>query len=69
MAYAIAGGFAASAAILCLKRTTCCDDLAHSVQNRVLRDFKELARDFGKAKNPDIERMLALGELMEICDG
>jgi hypothetical protein len=40
-----------------------------NIDDRELRDFKKLARDFGKAKNADLERMLALKELMEICNG
>lgn len=39
-----------------------------NIDDRELRDFKTLARDFSNVKHPDIERMLALDELMEICD-
>lgn len=34
-----------------------------------LRDFKKLARDFGKTNGTDVENMLALRELLEICNG
>jgi len=40
-----------------------------NIDDRELRDFKKLARDFGMAKNADLERMLAVKELMEICNG
>lgn len=40
-----------------------------NIDDRELRDFKRLARDFGRAKSADIERMLSLKELVEICHG
>lgn len=40
-----------------------------NIDERELRDFRKLARDFGKANNADVENMLALRELMEICNG
>jgi len=40
-----------------------------NIDERELRDFKKLARDFGKTKIADLERMLALKELTEICNG
>lgn len=39
-----------------------------NIDDRELRDFKRLARDFGKASSTEIDRMLALKELMEICN-
>lgn len=39
-----------------------------NIDDRELRDFKRLARDFGKARDTEIDRMLALRELMEICN-
>lgn len=40
-----------------------------NIDDRELRDFKKLGRDFGKSKSVDIERMLGMKELMEICNG
>jgi hypothetical protein len=40
-----------------------------NIDDRELHDFKRLAREFSKAKRSDIETMLALEELMEICNG
>jgi hypothetical protein len=39
-----------------------------NIDERELRDFRRLARDYGKAKTADIERMMALKDLMEICN-
>ena len=40
-----------------------------NIDDRELRDFKRLARDFGRVKSADIERMLSLKELVEMCHG
>lgn len=40
-----------------------------NISDRELRDFKKLARDLGRAKGADIEGMLTLKELLEICNG
>lgn len=40
-----------------------------NIDDRGLRDFKKLARDFGKSKSADVERMLGMKELTEICNG
>jgi hypothetical protein len=40
-----------------------------NIDDRELRDFKRLARDYGKAKGADIDEMLRSKELVEICDG
>jgi hypothetical protein len=40
-----------------------------NIDDRELRDFKKLARDYGKAKDADIHHLLALKELVEICNG
>jgi hypothetical protein len=39
-----------------------------NIDHRELRDFKRLARDFGRASHTEIDRMLALRELTEICN-
>ena len=40
-----------------------------NIDDRELRDFKKLARDYGKAKGVDIDEMLRSKELVEICNG
>jgi hypothetical protein len=40
-----------------------------NIDDRELRDFKKLARDYGKAKSADIDEMLSSKELVEICNG
>jgi hypothetical protein len=39
-----------------------------NIDDRELRDFKKLARDYGKAKDADIDRMLDSKDLVEICN-
>ncbi|CAE6859559.1 hypothetical protein R69658_07550 [Paraburkholderia aspalathi] len=39
-----------------------------NVDERELRDFKKLARDYGKVKDADIDRMLESKDLVEICN-
>lgn len=40
-----------------------------NIDDRELRDFRKLARDYGKASDADIEYMLELKEIVEICNG
>ncbi|BBU32429.1 addiction module toxin RelE (plasmid) [Burkholderia sp. THE68] len=40
-----------------------------NIDERELRDFKKLARDYGKARHADIDRMLESKDLAEICNG
>ncbi|MEQ0777858.1 type II toxin-antitoxin system RelE/ParE family toxin [Paraburkholderia tropica] len=40
-----------------------------NIDERELKDFKLLARDYGKAKASDIDRLLESNELVEICNG
>jgi hypothetical protein len=40
-----------------------------NIDDRELRDFKKLARDYGTAKDADIDWMLKSKELVEICNG
>jgi hypothetical protein len=40
-----------------------------NIDHRELRDFKKLARDYGKAAYADIDEMLSSKELVEICNG
>ncbi|OYD74918.1 UNVERIFIED_ORG: hypothetical protein BDU10_6657 [Burkholderia sp. CF145] len=40
-----------------------------NIDDRELRGFKKLARDYGAAKPADIDWMLEAKELVEICNG
>ena len=40
-----------------------------NIDQRELRDFRRLARDFGNAKHAHIESMVEAKELVEICNG
>jgi hypothetical protein len=40
-----------------------------NIDERELRDFKRLARDYGRAKRADIDEMLNSKELVEISNG
>jgi hypothetical protein len=40
-----------------------------NIDDRELRDFKKLARDYGNAKRADIDHLLRSKELVEICNG
>jgi hypothetical protein len=40
-----------------------------NIDERELKDFKLLARDYGKMKAADIDRLLESKDLVEICNG
>jgi hypothetical protein len=40
-----------------------------NIDERELKDFKKLARDYGKVKDADIDRLLESKEFVEICNG
>jgi len=40
-----------------------------NIDERELKDFKLLARDYGKMKDADIDRLLESKDLVEICNG
>lgn len=40
-----------------------------NIDERELKDFRRLARDYGRMKDADIERLLESKDLVEICNG
>ncbi|MCP2092003.1 UNVERIFIED_ORG: hypothetical protein J2Y81_008109 [Paraburkholderia sediminicola] len=40
-----------------------------NIDDGELKDFKRLARDYGRMKDADIDRLLESKDLVEICNG